>query len=242
MTAFALKLIAVVSMFTDHLAYTLYLAGLYPSEYMLMRAIGRIAFPVFAFMLSNGLTHTHSREKYLVRMAVFAAMSQPFFALAFSPSSYGATPFSSFDIFSPGLNVFFTLAVSLAVLAAFDRFVDSMRTRCGICREVSGLIIACLAAVVILPRSDYGYMGLLLTAGMYLTRRSRIVQSLVIVLWSFAEYATHLSSWCFVIGAVAAAGLILLYNGRRGAKARWIYAFYPLHLGALWVLCRILSR
>lgn len=242
MTAFALKLIAVVSMFTDHLAYTLYLAGLYPSEYMLMRAIGRIAFPVFAFMLSNGLTHTHSRGKYLVRMAVFAAVSQPFFALAFSPSSYGATPFSSFDIFSPGLNVFFTLAVSLAVLAAFDRFVDSMRTRCGICRAVSGLIIACLAAVVILPRSDYGYMGLLLTAGIYLTRRSRIVQSLVIVLWSFAEYATHLSSWCFVIGAVAAAGLILLYNGRRGAKARWIYAFYPLHLGALWVLCRILSR
>lgn len=242
MTAFALKLVAVAAMLVDHLAYTLYLAGQYPSDYMLMRAVGRIAFPIFAFMLANGLTHTSSRAKYLARMAAFAAVSQPFFALAFSGASYGGAPFASFDLLAPGLNVFFTLAVSLAVLAAFDALVAAARAGRGVLRAVGALVLAGLAAALILPESDYGFMGLLLTAGLYLARRSRTAQAAVIVLWSFAEYAMPVSSWWFVVGAAAAGAAVLLYNGRRGARARWIYAFYPAHLAALWALCRILSR
>lgn len=242
MTAFALKLVAVAAMFIDHLAYTLYLAGLYPSDYVAMRAVGRVAFPIFAFMLANGLTHTSSRAKYLARMAAFAAVSQPFFALAFSSASYGGALFAGFDLLAPGLNVFFTLAVSLAVLAAFDALVAAARTRRGVLRAVGALALAGLAAALILPESDYGFMGLLLTAGLYLARQSRAAQAAVIVLWSFAEYAMPVSSWWYVVGAAAAGAAVLLYNGHRGARARWIYAFYPAHLAALWALCRILSR
>lgn len=242
MTAFALKLIAVAAMFIDHLAYTLYLAGQYPSDYMTMRAMGRLAFPIFAFMLANGLTHTFSRAKYLARMAAFAAVSQPFFALAFSSTSYGGAPFAGFDMLAPGLNVFFTLAVSLAMLAAFDTLVAAARARRGVLCAVGALVLAGLAAALILPVSDYGFMGLLLTAGLYFARQSRAAQAAVIVLWSFIEYAMPVSSWWFVVGAAAAGAAVLLYNGRRGARARWIYAFYPAHLAALWALCRILSR
>lgn len=242
MTAFCLKLIAVAAMFIDHLAYTLSLSGLYPPCYIHMRAVGRLAFPIFAFMLVNGLAHTGSRAKYLLRMTAFALISQPFFALAFSPASYSAAPFSAFKLFSPALNVFFTLAVSHAVIAALDALFISARTRKSYFRALGLFALAMLAAGLILPRSDYGYMGLALIAALYFTRQSRIGQAAVIVLWSFAEYAMSLTVWEYVVFAALAGVLTLLYNGERGAKARWIYAFYPLHLGALWALCYAFSR
>lgn len=242
MSAFCLKLIAVAAMFIDHLAYTLSLSGLYPPRYIYMRAVGRLAFPIFAFMLVNGLAHTRSRVKYLLRMAAFALISQPFFALAFSSASYSAAPFSVFKLLSPSLNIFFTLAVSLAVIAALDALYISAHTRQNYFRALGLFALAMLAAGLILPRSDYGYMGLVLIAALYFTRQSRIGMAAVIVLWSFAEYAMPLTTWQFVAFAALAGVLTLLYNGERGAKARWIYAFYPLHLAALWALCYAFSR
>ena len=79
MSVFAIKLAAMLAMLIDHCAYVLD-----PPHYFLLRCIGRIAFPLYCFLIVNGLEHTHDRRRYLARMLIFAAISQLPFAIAFS--------------------------------------------------------------------------------------------------------------------------------------------------------------
>lgn len=89
MTVFSLKLIAVVSMLIDHAGYFLLSRGLVGYElYSAMRAVGRLAFPIYAFLLVNGFDKTSDRRRYLSRLVLFAAVSQVPFTLVFSPSNY----------------------------------------------------------------------------------------------------------------------------------------------------------
>ena len=91
MSAFVLKLIAVVSMLIDHAAYSLFLAGVFTGKgYVYMRAVGRIAFPIFAYMIVNGFEKTHDVRRYFSRLALFAVISQPVYRLAFTAANYGA--------------------------------------------------------------------------------------------------------------------------------------------------------
>lgn len=88
----ALKIIAIVTMLIDHIAATViirilkfggYNDGLY-QLYRVMRNIGRIAFPIFCFLLVEGFMHTRDREKYALRLGCFAAVSEIPFDLAFN--------------------------------------------------------------------------------------------------------------------------------------------------------------
>ena len=117
MSVFAIKLAAMISMLIDHCAYVLA-----PPHYFLLRCIGRIAFPLYCFLIVNGLEHTHDRRRYLARLLIFAAISQLPFAMAFYPRE---------SIFT-GLNVFFTLAAGLAfsMLCASRSERDGPFVRC----------------------------------------------------------------------------------------------------------------
>lgn len=89
MTVFTLKIIAVVSMLIDHLGYFLLSRGLVGYElYTAMRSVGRLAFPIYAFLLVNGFDKTSDRRRYLSRLVLFAAVSQVPFTLAFSSANY----------------------------------------------------------------------------------------------------------------------------------------------------------
>ena len=91
MSAFVVKLIAVVSMLIDHAAYSFFLAGVFTGKgYVYMRAVGRIAFPIFAYMIVNGFEKTHDVRRYFSRLALFAVISQPVYRLAFTAANYGA--------------------------------------------------------------------------------------------------------------------------------------------------------
>ena len=65
-----LKLIAVVTMFIDHIGSIIF------PHIMFLRIIGRISFPIFAFLIVNGYRHTHNLKKYLLRLAAFAIISE----------------------------------------------------------------------------------------------------------------------------------------------------------------------
>ena len=79
LSANALKIIAITAMLIDHSA----VAFMPPDSalYFLMRTIGRLTAPILAFTLIEGFYHTRNRRKYISRMAVFAAISQPFYSL-----------------------------------------------------------------------------------------------------------------------------------------------------------------
>ena len=299
MSAFALKLIAVVSMLIDHAAYTLCLAGEFSGRgYVCMRAVGRIAFPLFAFMIVNGFEKTRDVRRYFSRLALFAVISQPVYRLAFTAANYGAQaltgggitlsltaanitapclaaliaaaylifacrgrvdlsllwvcaalvlPYVRLEVFGitllgGKLNVFYTLAIGLALIAALDALRRARGGKGELFRALMLLLAALAAALLLQKTADYGWMGLALIAALYLARSRRVYQADVIVLWCVCEYAVMQSSWFFALYAMLAAVPVLLYSGRLGARMRGFYLVYPVHLGIFYVLSFLVSR
>ena len=101
MTSFTLKIIALITMFIDHLGYAIF------NKFSFFNYIGSVAFPIFAFQISEGFHYTKNVKKYFARLLLFAIFSQiPFmlFLSIFSTNIYK-------------LNVFFTFMIKL--LTAF---------------------------------------------------------------------------------------------------------------------------
>ena len=299
MSAFVLKLIAVVSMLIDHAAYSLFLAGVFTGKgYVYMRAVGRIAFPIFAYMIVNGFEKTHDVRRYFSRLALFAVISQPVYRLAFTAANYGAQaltgggitlsltaanitapclaaliaaaylifacrgrvdlsllwvcaalvlPYVRLEVLGVTLlggklNVFYTLAIGLALIAALDALRRARGGKGKLFRALMLLLAALAAALLLQKTADYGWMGLALIAALYLARSRRVYQAGVIVLWCVCEYAVMQSSWFFALYAMLAAVPVLLYSGRLGARMRGFYLVYPVHLGIFYVLSFLVSR
>lgn len=100
----ALKVIAVLSMVADHCAYYLMEHGTLFCE--VMRCFGRIAFPVFAFLIAEGFQYTRNRMKYFLQLLGFAVVSEvPWYLLNGADGTH---------------NVLFTLALGVMALAAFE--------------------------------------------------------------------------------------------------------------------------
>jgi hypothetical protein len=106
MTAFAIKLIAIIGMAIDHVG------AVFPEEAPgYFRLIGRFVFPVFAYMIAQGCKHTKSIWKYALRLGVFALVSEAFFDLAVKPQ---------ID-FIRGTNVFYTLFLAVVCIAVYEK-------------------------------------------------------------------------------------------------------------------------
>ncbi len=299
MSAFVVKLIAVVSMLIDHAAYSFFLAGVFTGKgYVYMRAVGRIAFPIFAYMIVNGFEKTHDVRRYFSRLALFAVISQPVYRLAFTAANYGAQaltgggitlsltaanitapclaaliaaaylifacrgrvdlsllwvcaalvlPYVRLEVFGitllgGKLNVFYTLAIGLALIAALDALRRARGGKGELFRALMLLLAALAAALLLQKTADYGWMGLALIAALYLARSRRVYQAGVIVLWCVCEYAVMQSSWFFALYAMLAAVPVLLYSGQLGARMRGFSLVYPVHLGIFYVLSFLVSR
>ena len=102
MSVFAIKLLALVTMVIDHSAYYLYSSSLIGyGLYFAMRTAGRIAFPLYAFLLVNGFEKTSDRGKYLSRLVLFAAVSQLPYTVVFSYENYSLSAVSGFALLWP---------------------------------------------------------------------------------------------------------------------------------------------
>ena len=216
----ALKLIAAALMLTDHVGSILL------PQVLILRCIGRLAFPVFAFFIAEGYARTRNFWKYLLRMAAVAAIAEGPFDL--TGGSVGDPDRQ---------NVLLTFCIALLAL----RGLDELRRWDGAVRYLGAA--AGFAAGQLL-RVDYGGWGVLTVALFYLCRDGKYAK-----LWLLAVMAA-LNGVCIgsmkaaVFGAevpiqvlaVLALPLIWTYNGEAGVKGRWrwaFYAFYPAHLLAL---------
>ncbi len=248
-TTRSLKLIALVTMFLDHagVAVGRQLFGI--SGYWTMRSIGRIAFPLFAFLLVEGFRHTRSRRKYLRNLLIFAAVSElPFDLLFWGWQDRGQ-----------GCNIFWTLALGLLGMMAAEAVKTWLRDRpapvrgLGVLLGMLCFVILALAADIL--RTDYGDWGVALIAVLYYTDALARI---------FPEQAPR---WRLLANALSACGILLwmscydlsvgflnesrgaaailpllLYSGERGnyRLPKWFfYGFYPAHLTALLLLSRL---
>ncbi len=208
-----LKWIAMVTMIIDHLGAAILLPllnsghletfqySLVYTAYACFRLIGRIAFPIFCFLLIEGFYHTSNKQKYAMRLGVFALISEIPFNLAISQQYFDRTH----------QNVFFTLLLGLLAVWLASKMNN---------RWLASLPIIVMAVAAEFLQTDYGMFGVLLIGALYLSRNQRLIQSLVgsfLVLW---EVTAPIS---FVI--------TYFYNGLRGRyNAKWLYWIYPIHL------------
>ena len=141
MSVFALKMLALIAMACDHIGLVFGWDGwaLLPFDASILRYIGRIAFPIFAFCLAEGWRHTRNREAYLSRLALFAALSQIPFTLAFYPPNLMAP--------DPGTAVwlfrlrFPVLAVGLLGVAAWWYFGGKKRITASLWAVVAAAVL-----------------------------------------------------------------------------------------------------
>lgn len=204
----SLKTLAAICMFIDHLDY-LVLRGFPQTVFFenFCRGIGRISFPVFCFLLTEGFVYTSNRTRYAIRLFVFALLSEFPYDLAFS---------ETFSLLH-SQNVFFTLLIGLLVLWGMEWFSKNI--------FLQAFVLLIGMGISILFGCDYSWQGVLLIAVLFFFRQDSFSMTAagisVCLLWSWAAAFAFLP--------------IRLYNKQRGwmngpAAKYAFYLFYPLHL------------
>ncbi|HKM03534.1 MAG TPA: TraX family protein [Lachnospiraceae bacterium] len=235
----ALKIIAIIIMLIDHIGASVIarlLNGGYFSDldytrfknyYEILRTIGRIAFPIFCFLLVEGFLHTRSPKKYIVRLGVFGLISEwPFDMAFFQQWTYKHQ------------NVFFTLFIGLICIWGMDslsknKFFSDKKIRFKDFLLVMIQVIIAFAgmACALYLNTDYNMYGVLVIIVLYIFRKER----------GFSALAGYFVM--FKIDTMCFPGFLLtqFYNGKRGIKLKYLfYLFYPAHLLILWYIGTVL--
>lgn len=237
-----LKMIAIVTMFIDHLGATvlreilntpailntIFTRDIWVAIYSASRSIGRIAFPIFCFLIVEGFVHTRNVWKYASRLFLFALISEIPFDIALKGNFY----------FPQKQNVYFTLLIGLLVLIAIswcERILKLNDTACrrSFIRHLLSLAVFAIAVCLIIKGgmelagwidTDYSYKGIFLIAILYLLHRSRLYQC-----------AAGAAGFAWELPASLSFIPIFLYNGTRGRQMKYFfYWFYPVHLMLLY--------
>ena len=212
----SLKLIAMISMVFDHVG------DMFFPDALWMRMIGRLAMPLFSFCIAEGYAHTKNKQRYLLRMGVFALVSEIPFDLAFEGRV--------------GLghqNIMLTFFLAILALMLFDRIRGEGKEHAA-GKTLLGILCVCAVAVLALVlRADYTLFAVLAVFLFYVLRNRHPLLRCGVGVGFLALTRT--------VGYYRATGLslipLLLYNGKRGRGLKWLfYAFYPGHLLLLYLL------
>lgn len=238
MTSFVLKIIAVITMFCDHLGDAIY-GSISPFNY-----IGRIAFPIFAFQISEGFLHTKNLKKYFIRLMLFSLISQIPYILFLSLYSN-----------SVRLNVFFTLTLGLIAIWLHNYIHKSISTNLSskinnpfaiklmkIIVEFTPVVLICIIGYF--AKVDYGWWGVLLVFMFYYFKENKLAMNIAFTTMCIIYYGIDMIKtgfntlyiWLFTFNVLPII-FINLYNGKQGKKLKYfLYIFYPIHLLILYLL------
>lgn len=209
-----LKLIAMAAMTCDHVGLQL-LPGI-----PLLRAVGRLAMPIFAYMIAEGCRYTHSRKGYLMRLLCLGALCQGVYLAA--EGSWYMSILVTFSL-SVGLIYLLDWAKERKDLAGLLGALAGVLAAAFVCEGLPGLLRGSDFAV------DYGFFGVLAPVLAYFGRPKLAWFGLGLVLLALYWGGNQ---WL----GLAALPLLLLYNGQRGRlKLRgFFYIYYPLHLAVIY--------
>ena len=228
-----LKIIAMILMLLDHLWGTIIPGNQW------MTLIGRMAFPIFAFLIVEGFFHTSDLKKYMKRLFIFGLISEIPFNLIYTGSI----------IFPFHQNVMFTLLLGLLIINEIDKIRNN--------KEIKKKIIAILKIFLFLLISiigfvDYGVTGVLTIVVFYLFRGFKLAWigqliSLILLYIVFFEGQSVILNifnheYFLPLQSIGVLSLIFiwLYNGEKGKNNKLIkylfYSFYPVHMLVIYLI------
>jgi hypothetical protein len=217
MSRFQLKMLAVITMIIDHTG-----AILFPNL-LILRIIGRLSFPIYAYFISEGFIYTSNINKYLIRLFAFAVISEVPYDLAFHGAFY-----------YPGeQNIFFTLFLGLAAIAALENYYVRLPL-------AAAFLAAAATLLAWILRTDYGWFGVLSIILFYCFKKYRLNGLFV---FSAANTGFSLLTSRIQLFAAAACIPIYLYNGKRGRYGLkyFFYSIYPVHLLLLFFIHTVVN-
>ena len=205
-----LKGIACLTMLLDHIG-----AILFP-QILWLRVIGRIAFPIYCFLLAEGAHYTKNPTKYALRLLVGLLLAEIPFDLAHGSLSFAQQ------------NVMFTLLLGFLAIQVVKHCSGPMRL---------WALLPILAAELL--RTDYGAMGVLTVLLFYITREMeerRMLQTVGLLALGFSVFTGSFIQPLAVLAMIP----ISLYSGKKAVHSsllQWgFYLFYPVHLMVLWLI------
>lgn len=217
MSTFMLKIIAIIAMLLDHTGYIIF------NKFSFFNYIGRLAFPIFAFLITEGYSHTSNLKKYLYRLTLFAIISQIPYML------FTSTFNNTFN-----LNILFTLILGLISIIIYNKINN----------KILGFLLVTLVAILaqIFP-FDYGWFGIAIMFIFHIFKNKKLLLNLYFIIATFINFFfkfffTSNSIYLVVILFTCFALIpINLYNEKKGKSIKYFfYAFYPLHLITLYIL------
>lgn len=194
---------------------------------LVLRIVGRISFPIFAFLIVEGYFHSRNLRKYFIRLGFLAIISEIPFDLTF---------FDQYFFFGHQ-NIFFTLFNSLIAITIYDR-VKNREKYIGIIY----LILLSLINTIIL--ADYVFFGVLIIFGFYQFRQNKVA----LIIWVLFSNTLFVLSSVFSTGILSVMSVIqfcdllafifiFTYNGKKGLSLKYVfYLFYPMHLLLLYFI------
>lgn len=214
-----LKIIALVTMTCDHAAKMFF------PESQLLLILGRLAMPIFAWMIAEGCYHTRDRRKYLLQLVGLALLCQVVFFVT-EGSLY--------------MCILVTFTLSILLIYGIENFLKKKSAQAALLALLAVALV--LSATIVVPRLntgtdfyvDYGFYGVLLSVAIYFGRNHFEKLCLAAVFLVLLAMDSSAIQWW----ALLTLPLLALYNGQRGKwKMKWLfYLYYPLHLAALWAI------
>ena len=238
-----IKLIAAVSMLVDHIGYIIF------PEVTILRVLGRLAFPLFAFCIAEGCRYTKNRLRYWLQMAICAVVFQVV-AFAFT----GAFGFSfRLAFYIVPMNVFGSFSVGILLCYLFD----VIKTK-----KMDGYLLFLLTIFIVYVLSryinfDYGFVGMLVPLSVYVFEQKQEKSAEPSLDLEPKAPASNVGKWarflCFTLALLAlsafsgwgvqyyclfAVPILSFYGGHYGSKKYkyWFYVFYPAHLILIYLI------
>lgn len=212
-------------MLSDHISDSIL------GKFSFLNLIGRISFPIFAFQTAQGYIHTKNLKKYIIKLLIFACISQiPFmlFLSTFTTNIY--------------FNVLFTFLLGVCALYIYDKCNNKI---------LGFLFVIIISIIAYFIKVDYGAFGILLIFVFYFfynnknIKYSKLLMSICVVLLGFIKYLPDILNTpsltlyylALAIFTCLSFIFILFYNNKEGPKLKYFfYIFYPLHLLILYLI------
>ena len=235
LTATQIKVIAIMAMTLDHIAFTFVPSG--TALHYILHLIGKTTAPIMCYFLAEGFRYTHDRKKYFIRLLLFAAISQPVYYIYV----YGSLPDSVLRFIS-SLNFLFALVLSFICLLILTN--DKLNF------TAKGILTA--ITISFAQFVDWGYIIPVWTIIFFFFNKDRykmlaafIAATIIILPVTFLKYYDSFAAFSYNYGALLALISIHFYSGNRERSStplkkkinRWFfYVYYPLHLMIIFII------